>query len=170
MRDMLRKVVRLIDGVNWLVGWALAALLTVMTVLITWQVVARYVFGNSLTFSEEVSRFSMVWMAMLGTAYAYRHGSLIAVDILGTAGGPAFGRALRILIAAISCIFAWVLLKQGLNITERVSVQTAPSTRVSMAWLYAAMPAGALLIMLNAVAIIADELTGKATAKTEVQL
>lgn len=159
MRDILRMTVRLVDWVNWFVGWALAALLSVMTVLIAWQVVARYIFGNSLTFSEEVARFSMVWMTMLGTAYAYRHGSLIAVDILGAAGSPAFSRMLRILIALITLAFAWVLLKHGLSITERVSGQTAPSTRVSMAWLYGAMPTGAMLIMLNATGIIADELS-----------
>ena len=57
--------------------------------------------------------------------------------------------------------FAFVLLKYGLAITERVATQTAPSTRVSMAWLYGAMPAGAALIFLNALAIIADDFSGK---------
>lgn len=164
MRDALRKVVRLVDGVNWLVGWLLAALMLVMAVLISWQVLARYVMGNSLSFSEEVARFSMVWMAMLGAAYAYRYGSLIAVDLLTTAGGPAFSRALRITVAVASCVFAWVLLTQGVAITERVAGQTAPSTRVSMAWLYGAMPAGAALILLNAIAIVAEELSGKSEA------
>ena len=35
MRDALRKVVRMVDGINWLVGWLLAALMLVMTVLIS---------------------------------------------------------------------------------------------------------------------------------------
>ena len=64
MRKALHTVVRTVDGINWLVGWILAALMLVMTVLISWQVFARYVVGSSLTFSEEVSRFSMVWMTM----------------------------------------------------------------------------------------------------------
>lgn len=161
MRDALRKVVRAVDGINWLVGWLLAALMLVMTVLISWQVFARYVMGSSLTFSEEVSRFSMVWMTMLGAAYAYRYGSLIAVDLLTSMTGPRVSRVIHLLIALASCIFAFVLLKYGLEITQRVSTQTAPSTRVSMAWLYAAMPAGAALILLNAVAIVLDDFSGK---------
>ncbi|RJE78616.1 TRAP transporter small permease [Paracoccus sp. JM45] len=161
MRDALRVVVRGVDGVNWLVGWLLAALLLLMSVLISWQVLARYIFGNSLTFSEEVSRFSMVWMTMLGAAYAYRYGSLIAVDLLTMLTSPIISRLLRLSVAAASCIFAYVLLTQGWAITERVASQTAPSTRVSMGWLYGAMPAGAALILLNAIAIIADDLSGE---------
>lgn len=160
MQAALRTVVRAVDGINWIVGWFLAALLLIMSALISWQVFARYVMGNSLSFSEEVSRFSMVWMAMLGAAFAYRQGSLISVDLLSSMSGPKSQRALSIAIALASVAFAWVLLDQGWAITERVARQTAPSTRVSMAWLYGAMPAGAALIGLNALAIIAEDLSG----------
>lgn len=156
MQVVLRNLIRGVDRINWLCGWLLAVLLLVMTVLISWQVFARYVMGDSLTFSEEVARFSMVWMTMLGAGYAYRHGSLISVELLSDMGGKRFARGLRIAVAVISCIFAWVLLTEGLNIAERVAGQTAPSTRVSMAWLYGSMPAGAALILLNAIAIIID--------------
>ncbi len=151
-------IVRGVDALNRLVGWILAALLAVMTVLITWQVFARFVMGSPLTFSEEVSRFAMVWMTMLGAAYAYRHGTLISVDILTGLGGPKVTRVLNLVIAICSIVFAWVLLSEGISITGRVVGQTAPSTRVSMAWLYAAIPVGAGLIILNALAILADEL------------
>lgn len=159
MRRTLHWVVRGIDAVNWLVGWVLAALLLVMTVLITWQVFARYVMGQSLSFSEEVARFSLIWLTMLGAAYAYRRGGLIAVELLSTMGGPGFRRGLKVAIAAASALFAWVLFQEGMNITERVVNQTAPSTRISMAWPYAAMPAGAAMVLLNALAIVIEALT-----------
>lgn len=161
MQNALRTIVRGVDGVNWLVGWLLAAMIMVMSVLISWQVFARYVMGNSLSFSEEVSRFSMVWMAMLGAAYAYRYGSLIAVDLLTIMSGPVLSRVLRLTVAIASCIFAYVLLTQGWAITERVASQTAPSTRVSIGWLYASMPAGAALILVNAIGIVAADFAGE---------
>ena len=70
--------------------------------------------------------------------------------------GPRVARALRVVVALASGVFALVLLVYGLSITQKVMGQTAPSTRVSMAWLYAAMPAGAAMILINAAAIIAD--------------
>ena len=135
MQGLLTALVRGVDGVNWLIGWLMAALMGVMTVLISWQVFARYVMGDSLTFSEEVARFSTVWLTMLGAAYAYRYGSLIAVDLLATLSGPRMARALRVVVALASGVFALVLLVYGLSITQKVMGQTAPSTRVSMAWL-----------------------------------
>ena len=111
----------------------LAALMLVMTVLISWQVFARYVMGNSLSFSEEVSRFSMVWMTMLGAAYAYRYGSLISVDLFESLSGPRVSRLLRIVVAVASCIFAWVLLTQGLDgsVPERVGKPNQGGLRVA---------------------------------------
>ena len=167
MQAVLTAVVRGVDGVNWVIGWLMAALMAVMTVLIAWQVFARYVMGNSLTFSEEVARFSTIWLTMLGAAYAYRYGALIAVELLPSLVRPRIATALRILVALASALFALVLLREGWAITQRVMPQTAPSTRVSMAWLYAAMPAGAVMILLNAVAVIADSLRPQPQPQTE---
>lgn len=158
MQKAIRAIVGSIDTLNRATGWVLAALLLVMTILITWQVIARFVIGSPLTFSEEVSRFAMIWMTMLGAAYAYRYGTLISVDVFTDIAGPRTTRVLRIGIALLSLVFAYVLLSQGLSITGRVAGQTAPSTRVSMAWLYAAVPAGAALIALNAVAVALEAL------------
>lgn len=161
MQMVLRKLIRGVDHVNWLCGWVLAALLLIMTVLISWQVFARYVMGNSLSFSEEVARFSMAWLTMLGTAYAYRHGSLIAVDMLAARTGGRCAKGVNLIIAVASGFFAWVLLKEGLNITELVATQTAPGIRVSMSWLYASVPAGAAVVMINAFAIISENFIEK---------
>lgn len=158
MQTVLTALVRGVDSVNWVIGWLMASLMAVMTVLISWQVFARYVMGNSLAFSEEVARFSTVWLTMLGAAYAYRYGALIAVELLPSLLGRRMQTALKIAVALASALFALVLLREGLAITQRVMPQTAPSTRVSMAWLYAAMPAGAAMILLNAVAVIAESL------------
>jgi TRAP-type C4-dicarboxylate transport system permease small subunit len=155
---MLISINRAISGLNWLIGWLLAALLLVMTVLIAWQVFARYVMGSPLHFSEEIARFSMVWMTMLGAAYAFRYGTLISVDVLSEFSGRKVARVLDVIVTMISCVFAYVLIVEGLAITQRVASQVAPSTRVSMAWLYAAIPAGAVIILINAIGHLIDDL------------
>ena len=37
---------------------------------VLWQVFSRYVLNNPATFTEEVSRFAVIWLSLLGTAYA----------------------------------------------------------------------------------------------------
>ncbi|MBB3229552.1 TRAP-type C4-dicarboxylate transport system permease small subunit [Halomonas stenophila] len=66
---------RVINQFNRLIGWSLAALLLVMTVLIFWQVFARFVVGIPLFFSDEIARFAMLCLTFLRIGYAYRKGS-----------------------------------------------------------------------------------------------
>ncbi|WP_185985258.1 TRAP transporter small permease [Aureimonas mangrovi] len=161
MQAILKAANRATHGLNWLVGWLIATLLAVMTVLITWQVFARYVMGSPLTFSEEIARFSMVWMTMLGAGYAFRYGALISVDIVSEFAPKRIARFVEISVVLLVAVFALVLLKEGWSLAERVSAQTAPSTRISMLWLYGAMPAGAVLILINAAGLLIDKATGE---------
>lgn len=55
-------------------------------------IVMRYIFAQSIIWTEEVARYSLVWMAMLGAAGACARGDQMAVDFLV----PHFPRPLRI--------------------------------------------------------------------------
>ncbi len=129
----------------------------VMTVLIAWQVFARFVMGSPLTFSEEVARFFMIWLAFLGAAYAFKKGSLISIDILNEVLKGTWLRILNLLIYVICIGFALVLIIYGIDMMLRVEPQIAPSTRLSMMWPYLAVPIGGVVILLNAISLILKE-------------
>ncbi|GEN23649.1 TRAP transporter small permease [Halomonas cupida] len=146
-----------IDGFNRVIGWLLALLLLVMTVLIFWQFFARFVVGKPLFFSEEIARFAMIWLTFIGAGYAYRKGLLISVDIVLEYAGPRLATVMRVLIILCSLSFALILVHYGFNLVERVSHQIAPSTRVSMMWPYLAVPLGGLVIVVNSLGLLLDE-------------
>lgn len=98
MQSFLQFVNAGIGHFNRLIGWGLALLLLVMTVLIFWQVFARFVVGSPLFFSDEIARFSMLWLTFIGAGYAYRKGTLISVDIVLEYCGERLGRLMRILV------------------------------------------------------------------------
>lgn len=160
MKTYLLLTNRAIDEFNRLIGWVLAGLLLVMTVLIFWQVFARFVVGRPLYFSDEIARFAMLWLTFLGAGYAYRKGKLIAVDIVLEYAGKKLSCLLRITIILCSALFAFIMVKYGYEITDRVSGQTAPSTRISMMWPYMAVPAGGVVIMINSLGLLIDEVLG----------
>ena len=103
------------------------------------------------------ARFSMLWLTFLGAGYAYRKGTLISVDILLEHAGKKLARLLRIAIILCSALFAFILIKHGYDLMDRVASQTAPSTRVSMMWPYMAIPAGGVVIMINSLGLLLDE-------------
>lgn len=149
--------VRFMDRINHLVGLVLALMLGVMTVLIAWQVFARFVAGNSLTFSEEVSRFLMIWLTLLGAAYAVRRGTLLAVDLVPDMLKGKVQTTVKVVAHLLSLVFYVILIYFGWSIADTVAYQNAPATGISMAWPMLALCAGGVLMFLNTVVVMIEE-------------
>lgn len=64
---------------------ALILALAVMVAVIFSQVVMRYVFNNSLSWSEEFARYLFVWFSWMGVSAAVKDKEHLKVDILLTA-------------------------------------------------------------------------------------
>lgn len=58
----------------------LMTLLVLMSIVLGLQIVARYVFNNSLSWSEELVRYLFIWSTFLGIPYSIKKGISIRVD------------------------------------------------------------------------------------------
>lgn len=161
MQGLCRRYLQVVDGINKVTGWLMALMLAVMTVFIFWQVFARFVVGDSLTFSEELSRFLMIWLTMLGSAYALRKGTLIAVDMLPDMLKGNAKKVVKTLISFMVIIFSGVLVTHGWEMSMLVSTQKAPSTTISMFYPMFALPTGGFLLILNSIAVLIEEFIGQ---------
>ncbi|WP_019159059.1 TRAP transporter small permease [Brevibacterium senegalense] len=151
MTAFMEQYRRVVDGLNIAVRWILAALMLVMTVLIGWQVIARFIVGESLTFSEEVSRFVMVWLVIVGAAYAAKNGRLMKVDLVEHILSGRAKTTVIMIAGMLSIVFYLVLVVFGFFIVNAVSYQLTPATEVSMSIPMAALPVGGLLLIINTI-------------------
>lgn len=110
-----------------------------------YQVLTRFVFGQPSTWSEVAARSAMIWMVFLGLAVAFRLGVMIAVDLLLDIAPRQLRRALFIVIALASLVFLAILVWYGTGMVLRVRNQNLAGMHISIAWVYAALPSGALL-------------------------
>lgn len=122
--------------------------LLLATALAMYQVTMRFVFDNPSTWSEAMSRSAMIWSVFLGAAAAFRHGSMIAVEVIQNVLPIRLGLALYQLANILSLIFFAVLFWQGWSMTQRVARQTLAGLDISIAWVYVALPTGAVFAML----------------------
>ena len=60
----------------------ICAILVTMTVVVFSQVIARYVLQQSLSWSEELARFLLLWLSMLSAAYAYKIKAHFALQVV----------------------------------------------------------------------------------------
>ena len=69
-------------GLDKVLEFICCTLLALMTILVTWQVVSRYVLNNPSTITEELVLFSFVWMGLLGGAYLFGKNEHMAMTFL----------------------------------------------------------------------------------------
>jgi TRAP-type transport system small permease protein len=129
--------------------WAVIALLGATVVLVISNVIARYVFSHSLTWVEEVSRYLMIWSAMLGCGLALRVGGHIAVESLAGAVRPAAARCIRAAIVAIMGVTLLALIWIGIEYVDFAWEQETPVLGMSFGLIYLAIPIGSLLMLIH---------------------
>jgi len=113
--------------------------------LILLQVFYRYILNDSLFWSEEVVRYSLVWGVMLGAALVAYERSHISVEVIGAFLPPAGKQVLTFLANTCTLAFLLILIYAGLDFTDRTWFQRSASLGVPMRWVYLAIPVGALL-------------------------
>lgn len=146
MRDALDRLDAGLVAVNrWLVGLCMA----VMTALVFANVVTRYLFGASIAWSEEISRFLMITIAFLGAGLALRQGRLIAVELFQDLLPPRLIRAVRIAVAAVILAFLAAIAALGIQYVRFNWTQITPVLQISAGIPYLAVPVGAVLMALH---------------------
>jgi TRAP-type transport system small permease protein len=91
-----------IDGFNGI-------LLAVMFLITFWQIIARFLPGESTVWSEEVARFLFVWIVFLGAGTLMRDEEHIRISVLTDRLGRVSSRIFRILSASLVIPFLIIL-------------------------------------------------------------
>src|SRR5690606_38063623 len=105
----MQAIVRIIDQINKVIMLLIGLFAILMSIVIIFQVFSRYVLDYSLTWSEELARYLMVWSIFLGAALALRKKSLIAVEVISENLPYQVRRVLKIVVYVI-CLFFFILL------------------------------------------------------------
>ncbi|WP_078430039.1 TRAP transporter small permease [Alkalihalobacterium alkalinitrilicum] len=158
---MINKYVQFIDRINSWVFNFIAIVFGIVTLLTIYQVFARYVLKSPLVWSEAIVRYSMVWVVLLGTAIALRKGMLISVEVLLFLVSKKIKKILQVLIMLVNIVFLVLLVKYGLDIMSSLAHQKTGSINIPVSWIYAAIPAGSFLGLLNCTVILIELFTKK---------
>lgn len=114
------------------------------------QIVCRLWF-KALNWSEEATRYLLVWSTFLGASCVYRANGHIAITALHGLIPLKMKKAMQIAIHVL-CIVVFVMaVYYGIIYAGRQSAQLSASMRIPMSYMYAAIPVGFALCLLHAV-------------------
>lgn len=150
---MLTAINKVLDRIE---GVAMVVLMMVATIVSIIQVVARYVFNNSLYWSEETILYSLISMSFLAGSMGVRYGAHICVEVLPLIVGPRFHTHVAYLANILGAIFAFTLIYYGtrLFINTYNMGQLSPAMRIPVAYIYAMIPISGTFMLLRYVWII----------------
>lgn len=145
----LNKVKHLIDKIFEFIS---TVILAVMTVLVVYQVVTRYVFNAPSAISEILSQYLFVWMIMFGSAYVYGSREHLTIDIIKDKFSPRVNLIVEIITnVALFAFIAVVCVYGGYLYTVKSAPQVDPQLGISKAILYSSLPITGVVTLFYAV-------------------
>ena len=133
--------------------WLGVALCIAMTVSTLGQVFCRHTQLFLFESSEEIARFSMCWLAMLGSSVALRQGRHLGVRVLVERLPAGFyDKWLAPLIQFVMLAFFVMVMVKGWQFAMRGAYQVSPALMLPMMYPYLCLPVGGALMALSVIA------------------
>jgi C4-dicarboxylate transporter DctQ subunit len=145
-------VFKLIERISEFLGHLAAWMFFAVGAMITYEVIARYVFLAPTTWAEEISEFFQIWATYLAAAYVLKHNDLIRITFLLDRAGPGLRRALEALSLLAIAVFCAVAIWYGMDIVLESIAQhryTATILGVPKWATESAIPLGALMLLMQ---------------------
>ena len=142
---------RIYITLNKVIETLLVVVFGLLVVDVVWQVVSRYVVGQSSSFTEEFARFSLIWLTVLGAAHinGSREGHLSMDFLLSKL--PADKKVKRQkIIQILMAIFALIIMVIGGGNLVYITLtlgQTSSALQLPLGVVYAIVPISGLIII-----------------------
>jgi TRAP-type C4-dicarboxylate transport system permease small subunit len=157
----MQRIHRIKVSVDHVLGGTVALLMGLLVVDVLWQVFTRFVLSDPSRFTDELARFLLIWVGLLGGAYGVGQRLHLAIDLLPTklTGRP--HHLLMIVIEATVMVFAVAVLVVGgarlVGLTLLMG-QTSAAMQVPLGLVYSVLPLSGILIAFYTLVFIGDHL------------
>ena len=153
---MLAIYSKFLDKLETLEKILLAASSAAMVVIIVYQVILRYCFNASNSWSEELARYLFIYDVMLAASIAIRKNSHLQGDFLINLLKPK--QAFTSVATVLGIVFLGFLFSYSLTLCTAAGANISPGIKVSMAVPYASMPIGVVLMILTSIEVVLKNL------------
>lgn len=170
----MNKFIKITTSIDNTIRNILNFLLVFLVIDVCWQVLTRFVLPEPSSYTEEIARFLLIWIGLLGAAHAYRQSMHLGIDYFVEKLAPAKQKSIRILVLLLCSLFAIsVFIIGGINlslITLELKQQSA-ALGIKMGYIYLVLPITGSLILLYTVELLINTLRcPSGTLRTEDDL
>lgn len=127
----------------------LVTLMIVMVVTVSWQVITRYLLNSPSSYTEELATYLLIWISLLGAAYALRVRAHLGIDVLVRRLRKDRQRTMRHAAYLVVIVFSLVALVFGGSWLVYVTMdlnQLSAAFQVPIGYVYLVLPLSGLLM------------------------
>lgn len=132
-RMVMKRVLRFIDSLSLWTGKAVSFFIPLLSIIVGYEVLRRYVFGSPTIWVHEMSCMLFATIIIIGGAYTFYHGSHVNLDVVYARFSPKTKAILDLFTSFFTFSFLLVLIVEGgktawnsLITLEHDSTQWAP--------------------------------------------
>ena len=138
-----KKIARWLESIQ---TYSCIFFLSLMSLIVIVQVFSRYVFNFSFVWAEELVRYLMIWMVMLGSALVQSKNEHIRIDFFPMLAGARGRRVMEVFFRLATLIFLVIIVYKGFKVSYFNRLFESSGLRISMLWPTLAIPLGAIAI------------------------
>lgn len=152
---------RLRQAVDRILAVAVIVLMGIAVLNVLWQVFTRWILNDPSSYTEELARYLLIWVSLLGAAYAAGKKMHLAIDMLPMKLTGRRRHVLEIVIDGCVLLFAvFVMVVGGIRLMSLTLLmgQTSAALGVQLGYVYSVLPISGLLIAYYAVQSITERI------------
>ncbi|MCA9741234.1 MAG: TRAP transporter small permease [Deferribacteres bacterium] len=146
----------------------LIILMGFMVLNVLWQVFSRYILQDPSSITDELARFQLIWLGLLGACYAVGKKTHLAIELFGS--GLSAGQKLLsdLFIQIVIFLFALLVMVIGgfrlMQITLVLN-QVSAALQIQIGYVYSILPISGLVMMFYSITFMLDDLAIFASEK-----
>ncbi len=137
---------------------ALIIIMGIMVINVLWQVFTRYIVGTPSSFTDELARYLMIWLGILGAAYVSGKNMHVAIDVIPMRSSKKTQQKLSFIVYSVIILFAFAAMVIGglrLVYISHILGQQSPALQIPLSVVYFVIPlSGALIIFYKVLDIL----------------
>jgi TRAP-type C4-dicarboxylate transport system permease small subunit len=140
-------------------GWTVVVLMAAITLNVLWQVFTRFILRDPSSFTDELARYMLIWLGLLGAAYVMGQRGHLAIDVLVNRMPVRIALVIdAIILIAVLMFTVGVMVVGGVNLVflTHSLEQISPALNVSLGVVYLALPLSGVMIAFYAAVFLLD--------------
>ena len=136
--------------VDKVIEYSLVILMALMVFNVLWQVFTRFIMNDPSSFTDELARYLLIWLGLLGAGYVTGQKMHLAIDYLLNKTKPNVKSKLEYVINISIFLFAlFAMVIGGVNLVSLTLYleQISAALQIQLGYIYIVLPVSGLLIM-----------------------